>query len=148
MDKLINQVFVNRRSKGLRKSTEPYDLKLKAKIIGEYLKGDTSFRMLSRKYKINPGVISRWVRVIKNGRPVLQAKKITKFTGMSKSKTVEQLQEEIRRLNRELEDEKIRAGLYKKMIEIAERDLGIPIEKKYGARRSMNTGKQNKDQQE
>jgi len=148
MDKLIKQVFVKRVSKGLRKSTEPYDLKIKAKIIREYLKGDSSFRMLSGKYKINPGVISRWVRVIKNGRPVLQPKKITKFTGMSKSKTVEQLREEIRRLNRELEDEKIRAGLYKKMIEIAERDLGIPIEKKYGARRSMNTGKQNKDQQE
>jgi transposase-like protein len=147
MDKLIKQVFVNRRSKGLRKSTEPYDLKLKARIIREYLKGDSSFRMLSRKYKINPGVLSRWVRVIKKGRPVLKPAKITKFTGMSKEKTIEQLREENKRLQRELEDERIRAGLYKKMIEIAERDLGIPIEKKYGARRSMNTGKQNKEQQ-
>jgi transposase-like protein len=146
MDKLIKQVFVNRRSSGLRKKTEPYDVKLKAKIIKAYLKGDMSFGMLSKKYKINPGVISRWVRIIKNGRPVIQLKKITKFTGMAKQKTIEQLQEENKRLQRELEDEKTRAGLYKTMIEIAERDLGIPIEKKYGARRSMNTGKKSKDQ--
>lgn len=148
MDKLIKQVFVKGRQKGLRKKTEPYDVKLKAKIIKEYLKGESSFAMLSGKYKINPGVISRWVRVIKNGRPVLKPKKITKFTGMAKSKTIGQLEEENKRLQRELEDERIRVGLYKKMIEIAERDLGIPIEKKYGARRSTNTGRQNKDQQE
>jgi transposase len=146
MDKLIKQVFVNRLSSGLRKSTEPYDVKLKAKIIKAYLKGDVSFRMLSKRYKINPGVISRWIRIIKNGRPVIQFKKITKFTGMAKQKTIEQLEEENKRLQRELEDEKTRTGLYKKMIEIAERDLGIPIEKKYGARRSMNTGKKSKDQ--
>jgi transposase-like protein len=146
MDKLIKQVFANRRSSGLRKNTEPYDVKLKVKIIKEYLQGDSGFRMLSEKYKINPGVISRWVRIIKNGRPVIQFRKITKFTGMAKQKTIEQLQEENKRLQRELEDEKTRAGLYKKMIEIAERDMGIPIEKKYGARRSMNTGKKNKDQ--
>jgi transposase-like protein len=147
MDKLIKQLFVQKRSKHARKSTEPYDVKLKSKIIKEYLQGDSSFRMLSKKYKINPGVISRWVRVIKNGRPVvIQLKKITKFTGMAKQKTIEQLQEENKRLQRELEDERTRAGLYKKMIEIAERDLGITIEKKYGARRSMNTGKKNKDQ--
>lgn len=140
MEQLIKKVFVNRRGKGKRKGTEPYEVKLKVKIIKEYLQGDVSFAMLSKRYKINPGVISRWVRVIKNGRPVPKTKKITKFTGMSKDKTIEQLQQENASLKRELEDEHIRAELYKKMIEIAERDLGIPIEKKYGARRSSNVG--------
>jgi|ERR1043165_1259325 transposase-like protein len=142
MERLIHQVFVNRRSKGKRKGTEPYDLKLKTKIIKEYLQGDVSFAMLSRRYNIHPGIISRWVRVIKNGRPVLKQKKITKFTGMAKNKTLQQLQQENQRLKRELDDERIKADLYKKMIEIAERDLGVSIEKKYGARRSLNTGKQ------
>jgi transposase-like protein len=146
MDKLIKKVFVKRRGKGPRKSTEPYDLRLKSKIIKQYLKGDVSFAMLSRKYKIHPGVISRWIRVIKNGRPVLKQKKITKFTGMSNQRTFQELLAENKKLKRELEDEQIRAGLYKKMIEIAERDLGIPIEKKYGARRSSNTGNPQKDQ--
>jgi transposase-like protein len=139
MEQLIKELFVQRRGKGKRKGTEPYELKLKAKIIEEYLQGEASFAMLSRRYKIHPGVISRWIRVIKNGRPVMR-KKISKFTGMAQQQTIEQLQEQIKQLKRQLEDEQIKAELYKKMIEIAERDLGIPIEKKYGAKRSMNTG--------
>ena len=139
MEQLIKQLFVERRGIGRRKGTEPYDLKLKTKIIEEYLQGDKSFAMLSRKYGIHPGVIGRWIRVIKNGRPVI-TKKISKFTGMAQQSTIEQLQEQIKQLKRQLEDEQIRAELYEKMIEIAERDLGIPIKKKYGAKRSTNKG--------
>ena len=139
MEQLIKDLFVQRRSKGQRKGTEPYGLKLKAKIIEEYLNGQSSFALLSRRYRIHPGVISRWVRVIKDGRPVIK-QKISKFTGMAQQQTIEQLQEQIKQLNRQLEDERIKAELYKKMIEIAERDLGIPIKKKYGAKRSTNTG--------
>jgi transposase-like protein len=141
MYKLIKQVFVDRRCDGPRKATEPYDLRLKSRIIKKYLQGDVSFQMLSRQYHIHPGVMSRWIRVIKNGRPEVKQKKITKFTGMSHDKRLQELLQENKKLQRELEDERIRAGLYKKMIEIAERDLGIPIEKKYGAKRSTSTGK-------
>lgn len=145
MNKLIRELFVKRNCKGVRKKTEPYDLKLKSKIIERYLQGDVSFAMLSKQYKIHPGVMSRWVRVIKKGRPAVESVKISKFTGMSKEPTTAQLLEEIRCLKRDLEEERLRAGLYKKMIEIAERDLGIPIEKKYGARRSTNMGKTKKN---
>lgn len=144
MEQLIKELFVKRKSKGKRRGTEPYDLKLKAKIIEKYLAGDASFAMLSREHRIHPGVISRWIRVIKNGRPVSKRGKISKFTGMAQQQTIEQLQEQIKKLNRQLEDERIKAALYKKMIEIAERDLGIPIEKKYGAKRSTNTGNKKK----
>ena len=144
MEQLIKGLFVERKGKGKRKGTEPYDLDLKTRIIEKYLEGDVSFAMLSRQYKIHPGVIGRWIRVIKNGRPVIKRSKISKFTGMSHQQTIEQLREQIKQLNRQLEDERIKAELYKKMIEIAERDLGIPIEKKYGARRSTNTGDKKK----
>ena len=62
MEQLIKGLFAQRRSKGKRKGTEPYDLELKAKIIEKYLEGDVSFAMLSRRYKMHPGVISRWIR--------------------------------------------------------------------------------------
>ena len=144
MEQLIKDLFIKRKSKGKRKGTEPYDLELKTKIIEKYLEGDTSFAMLSRQYRIHPGVISRWIRVIKNGRPLIKPGKISKFTGMAQQQTIEQLRDQIKKLNRQLEDEQIKAALYKKMIEIAERDLGIPIEKKYGAKRSTNTGNKKK----
>ena len=86
MEQLIKELFVQRRGKGKRKGTEPYDLELKTKIIEKYLEGYVSFAMLSRQYRIHPGVISRWIRVIKNGRPVIKRSKISKFTGMANSK--------------------------------------------------------------
>jgi transposase len=144
MKQLIKDLFVNRKGKGKRRGTEPYELSVKTKIIEKYLEGDASFAMLSRQYRIHPGVISRWIRVIKNGRPQIKRSKISKFTGMAQQQTIEQLRDQIKKLNRQLEDERIKAELYKKMIEIAERDLGIPIEKKYGARRSTNTGNKKK----
>jgi transposase-like protein len=144
MKQLIKELFIKRKGKGKRKGTEPYNLELKTKIIEKYLEGDVSFAMLSRQYKIHPGVISRWIRVIKNGRPAIKRNKISKFTGMAQQQTIEQLREQVKQLNRQLEDERIKAELYKKMIEIAERDLGIPIEKKYGARRSTNRGNEKK----
>ena len=55
-------------------------LSLKAKIIQAYLKGDKSFKMLGNQYSIHPGVISRWVRVAKQGHPVKDKRaKITKI---------------------------------------------------------------------
>jgi len=93
MQHLIKDLFVQRKGKGKRKGTEPYDLELNARIIEKYLEGDASFAMLSRQYRIHPGVISRWIRVIKNGRPVSKRSKISKFTGMSQQQTIEQLRD-------------------------------------------------------
>lgn len=41
-----------------------------------------------------------------------------------------QEQQRIKELERQLEDEQLRSEMYKRMIEIAERDLNIPIRKK------------------
>ncbi len=139
MRKSIEKVFKPGKDRSVRKSTEPYDAKLKAKIIREYLKGDSSFAMLGRRYKINPGVISRWVRIVRYGRePKGEVKKISKFTGMKKklTKSAEELQQENVQLRKQLEEEKLKGLIYEKVIEIAKRDYDIDLLKKYEARRS------------
>ena len=144
MRKTIEKVFKPGKARVERKGTQPYEGKLKAKIIQEYLKGDKSFAMLGRKYNINPGIISRWVRVIKNGRPVKAgAKKITKFTAMTKkvNKTFEELEQENKLLRRQLEEEQLKSLVYEKVIEIAQRDYKLDIVKKYAARRPKKSGK-------
>ena len=138
MEKLIEKVFRVGKDTTERTSTQPYDLKLKAKIIREYLRGEQSFAMLGNRYGINPGVLSRWVRVIKNGRLVKSRdEKITKFTGMAKkvNKTLKELEEENKLLRKQLEDEQLKSLVYEKVIEIAERDYKLDIVKKYVARR-------------
>jgi transposase-like protein len=130
LDKVFKKGFVREK----RRSTQPYAIWLKAKIIREYLKGDKSFGMLGKQYKINPGVISRWVRVAKYGPPVKdKRRKITKFTGMKKrtGKITGEL----------LEEEKLKTLIYQKVIEIAERDYHLDIVKKYEARRPGKSGK-------
>jgi len=134
----LSKVFKKGFVKEKRRSTQPYTIALKVKIIEEYLRGDKSFEMLGKQYGINPGIISRWVRVAKYGQPVKdRQRKITKFTGMKKKteKTAEELQEEIKMLKKQLEEEKLKTLIYQKVIEIAERDYNLDIVKKYKARR-------------
>ena len=144
MRQRLKKVFKEGMVRQQRRSTQPYSISLKAKIIREYLRGDKSFGMLGKKHRINPGVISRWVRVAKYGQPVKdKQRKITKFTGMKKKmeKTAEELQEEIKMLKKQLEEEKLKTLIYQKVIEIAERDYNLDIVKKYEARRPGKSGK-------
>jgi transposase len=144
MRQRLSKVFKEGVVRQQRRSTQPYSISFKAKIIREYLKGDKSFGMLGKQHEINPGVISRWVRVARYGHPVKDKPgKITKFTGMKKKteKTTEELQEEIKMLKKQLEEEKLKTLIYQKVIEIAERDYNLDIVKKYEARRPMKSGK-------
>lgn len=140
MKKSIEKVFKKGKEQAVRKSTEPYDIKLKSKIIKEYLKGDKSFAMLGREYSINPGIISRWVRIVRYGRaPKPKAEKISKFTGMKQklTKTAEELQQENSQLRKQLEEEQLKSIVYEKVIEIAKRDYKIDILKKYETKRPL-----------
>jgi hypothetical protein len=144
MIKTFKKVFKPGKTREERKSTQPYDVRLKTKIIIGYLKGEKSFRMLGNQYGIHPGVISRWVRVVRFGHPVSNKKiKITRFTGMSKKmeQTAEELREQNKLLRKQLEEEKLKTLIYQKVIEIAERDYKLDITKKYAARRLVKSGK-------
>jgi len=49
-------------------------------------------------------------------------------------KSVNELQQRIKELERQLEDEKLRAEAYARIIDKAEKDLKIPLRKKPGTR--------------
>jgi transposase-like protein len=140
MQQELGKVFRKGKPRSVRKSTEPYDLGLKTKIITEYLKGDKSYAMLGRQYRIHPGIISRWVRIARHGRPA-KAKpgKITKFRGMKEglNKTMEQLQQENVALRKRLEDEELKNLILEKVLEIGKRDYNIDLRKKYEAKRPL-----------
>lgn len=139
----MKRIFVERKGSGIRNGTQPYAIGLKQKIIKQYLKGDKSFAMLGKQYSINPGILSRWVRVLKYGQPVKKGKeKLSKFTGMSKkiNKLPGELAAEVKLLKKQLEEEQLKTLIYQKIIEIAERDYKLDIVKKYGVRRSLRSG--------
>jgi transposase-like protein len=138
MKEKLSKVFKKGKPKSVRKGTEPYDLKFKSKVIKEYLKGDKSYAMLGKQYKVNPGIISRWVRVARNGRPEKEKPpKITKFMGMKAKidKTSADLKEEIKALKKQLEEEQLKTLILEKTIEIAKRDYNIDLLKKFDTKR-------------
>ena len=140
MNKAIKKVFKPGKDRTVRRGREPYDVKLKAKIIKEYLKGDKSFAMLGRHYDIHPGIISRWVRIVRYGRSSDPGpKKITKFTGMEKkiNNMSAELVKENRLLKKQLEEEQLKTLVYEKMIEIMKRDYNVDVVKKYRAKRPL-----------
>lgn len=116
---------------------------IKKQVIQEYLAGGTSYRKLSAKYGMSRDVINDWVRIhqgIHNLAPTQQQQKyyISAMNSSRNKATAEQqqtfdaLQAKIVSLEKQLKWEKLRADTLDTMINIAEKQLNVPIRKKPG----------------
>lgn len=99
--------------------------KEKTEVVEEYVRGGVTLRELSRKYGISHATIYRWVKAYQRGEQI-EKHRPQAFVEMPK---------DVRALQRELYEARLEAKLYKTMVEIAEKELGIPIRKKSGAKR-------------
>ncbi len=100
--------------------------KSKKEVIEEYLGGGVSLRELSVRYGINHRTIHRWVKAHRSGDGVER--------GKVRSEAMSRMPNDVRKLQRELYEERLRTKLLETMIEIAEKEMGIPIRKKSGAK--------------
>jgi transposase-like protein len=106
-----------------------YSEEFKRKICQEYLDGDEGLSTLERKYNLGNSRISAWLKsfgleikkTIYLSSPIMSAKKDPAQSEDSAS---------IKLLKKQLEDALLEKELYRKMIEVAERDLKINIRKK------------------
>lgn len=112
-----------------------YSEAFKRKVIEEYLATGTPKQHLLDKYGIMyRGAFQAWmpalgyVDIYRLPKPskLLAAYRLSK----PKEEDVLALQQRIKQLERELEDEKLRAEAYARLIELAEREQGISIRKK------------------
>jgi transposase len=120
-----------------------YSEAFRRKVIEEYLSSNVSKMFLLRKYGIKMKCgIQRWMKlygyednkqpvIIKFSAEVSHALIRRMNTGKASKK---QLEEKIRELERQLEDEKLRSEAYQRIIEKAEKDLKMPIRKKPNTR--------------
>lgn len=116
---------------------------LKTQIITEYLTQGVGFRQLAQKYGMSRTTICKWVAIhqgIHNLPPTEKQKKYCTSSMNSSPKkpssadpSIEALQQKIDALEKQLEWEKLRSEALNTMIDIAEKDLHIPIRKKPGA---------------
>jgi transposase-like protein len=110
---------------------------LKLKVVEEYLGTDVSQEELKKKYGFSGNSsIANWM--LKFGLSKPDQEQISIYKAMSKetAKTdkEKELQLRVDQLEKDLELEKLRSRVLDKMIDIAERDLKIPIRKKSGTK--------------
>lgn len=121
-------------SKNGREGTR-YTEEFKRAVIEEYLKGTATKKDLSDKHGIRgKGAFQSWMRELgyidHRMRPVrIRATLATPMKG-PENEDIHALRKRIKELERELDDEKLRAEAYARLIELAEREQGISIRKK------------------
>jgi transposase-like protein len=112
-----------------------YSQAFKKSVVMEYERGILNKDQLQLKYGIGGNsVILNWCR--KYGKLVYPEKGSTMGRPMKDPQ-----KQRIKELEKQLADMKLKLGAYEKLIEITEREEGISILKKDGAKQSMNTDK-------
>jgi transposase-like protein len=137
-----------------QKTTKPaehfnskYPEKFKRKVIEEYLRTGCAKMDLIRKYKIqSKSGITSWMQELgyeDTRRKMYYFEVLNRATLMAGKKQKKQkpvlseqsaLLEKIKLLELKLEEEKFKTEMYCRMVEMAEKDLNIPIRKKYSTR--------------
>jgi transposase-like protein len=108
----------------------------KVHVVGEVESGRISQTEASRRYGIlGHSTILKWI--CKYGRFSSHFNTRVGLRGMDK-KEIEllRLQNENKALRQELEDARFKNVVLETLVDVAERELGVPIRKKYGAKRS------------
>lgn len=121
------------------KQTRPsssISLSERKEIIEEYLKGGKTKVEIWRQYtgrNEEHGEITRWMRQLGYLERTLPSRPLYLPIMASKSNaqpTVEELQKKIRELEKLLQDSQLKEEAYRRMIDIAEKELKVSIRKK------------------
>jgi len=123
-----------RERKRVRRSQRDYGMAFKLAVVGQVEKGELTYKEAQRRYGIQGrSTVLNWLR--KHGsldwsRPEVQ--------GMS-SKEKETPQQQIRRLQRELSDERLKNEILNEMVDVMDREYGAGLRKKYLEGRSVES---------
>ena len=100
-------------------------------VVEAYLRGGVTLRQLEGRYRVPHSTIHRWVKEFESGLTAEQLR-----ASMERRKKQGELPVEVRELQRQLAEAKLKNELLNTMIDIAEDQLGVDIRKKPGAKRS------------
>jgi len=127
-----------------RRKSVSYPASFKQKMVAEYLQGGVSKASLEKKYKIqSKGVIIYWLRefgyseIDKKSSSLggfISSSLTTKKPRPEELDSTQALQQRIKELESQLEDEQLRSDGFNRMIDHAEKELNIAIRKKSDTR--------------
>lgn len=118
-----------------KRTQRDYNLGFKLAVISQVEKGELTYKQAQKKYGIQGrSTVLVWLRKHGNldwSKPAL----------LMKSKSKETPAQKIKRLERELEDEKLKNKILNTMIDISESQYGTAIRKKYSSQQSKASDK-------
>ncbi len=122
-------------SKRVKRTQRDYNLGFKLALVSEVEKGNYTYKQVQKVYGIQGrSTVLVWLR--KHGTLDWNNPKLQQ---MSKSK--ETPAQKIKRLERELEDEKLRNLLLNTMIDVSDKQFGTAIRKKLSSQQSKSSDK-------
>ena len=121
-----------------KRTQRDYNLGFKLAVVSQVEKGELSYKQAQKHYGIQGrSTVLVWLRKHGNldwSKPAL----------LMKSKSNETPAQKIKRLERELEDEKLKNKILNTMIDISDSQYGTSIRKKYSSQQSNASGKNKK----
>lgn len=118
-----------------KRSQRDYNLGFKLAVVSQVEKGELTYKQAQKRYGIQGrSTVLVWLR--KHGK--LDWSK-PQLLFMSKSK--ETPAQKIKRLEKELEDERLKNEILNKMIDISDSQYGTSIRKKFSPKQSKVSGK-------
>lgn len=128
-------------TKGEKRSQRDYNLGFKLALVSRIEKGEMTYKQAQRIYGIQGrSTVLVWLR--KHGS--LDWSRPNHHHAMSPSKSEETPAQKIKRLERELEDERLKNLILNKMIDICDQQYGTAIRKKFSPKPSGASTKRNK----
>jgi transposase-like protein len=125
----------NKEDKGIKRTQRDYNLGFKLAVVNQVEKGDMTYKQAQKAYGIQGrSTVLVWLR-----RHGSLDWRVPINKQMPKSK--ETPAQKIKRLERELEDERLRTKILNTMIDISDEQYGTSIRKKYLPKQSKDSSK-------
>ncbi len=122
----------NKERKRVKRTQRDYPLAFKLSVVEQIEKGEMTYKQAQNRYGIQGrSTALTWLR--KHGK-LDWSKPMKHHIAMPKSK--ETPAQKIKRLERELEDEKLKNFIYGEMVDLVHREYGIDMRKKYSVAHS------------
>lgn len=107
-------------------------------VIRLYTELGYSIGHISRIFPLSYGTVKRWLSIFaeecKENESAMKKKSSTTQSNMDTNEEIKALKAQITRLEKDLDNARIKAELYNEMINVAEQHFNIRIRKKSGAK--------------
>lgn len=114
-----------------------YSPSFRRQVATDYENGDLSYAQVAEKYGLKGrDTVKEWVKVLRKNDEIAPSTAILTPMTEEEKRASDAKDGRIKELERQLEDERLRSLGFSTMIDVIEEELGVPVRKKSGSKRS------------